>query len=198
MKKAFTIVELLVVVGILGVLLSIVMVAASGVQKGARDKRASAMRSALEQGIAAYYAQEGQWPKAIESRIASMDGDTCSFTAGEVDDIFREVVGKAYGKGSGGRSMLVDASALFVAQTSRLRNGGKGCFDKHGKRSEKNYCGDQGCVHGIDFSEAANPNGKSHISLTQMSFGYPGHEYGRFCRFWISYNAKTDSVTVTK
>ena len=85
---------------------------------------------------------------------------------------------KAYGKGTGARSLLVDASALFVAQTSRLRNGGKGCFDKHGKRSEKNYCGDQGCVHGIDFSEASKPNGKNHISLTQMSFGYAGHEFG--------------------
>ena len=64
MKKGFTIVELLVVIGVLAVLMTIVVVAASGVQKGGREKRASAMRSALEQAIAAYYAQEGKWPAA--------------------------------------------------------------------------------------------------------------------------------------
>ena len=53
MKKGFTIVELLVVIGVLAVLMTIVVVAASGVQKGGREKRASAMRSALEQAIAA-------------------------------------------------------------------------------------------------------------------------------------------------
>ena len=40
--------------------------------------------------------------------------------------------------------------------------------------------------------------GKHHIPLSQMSFGYPGKEYGRFCRFWITYNGKTDTVTVSK
>ena len=31
-----------------------------------------------------------------------------------------------------------------------------------------------------------------------MAFGYAGPTYGKFCRFWIKYNSKTDSVTVTK
>jgi hypothetical protein len=33
-------------------------------------------------------------------------------------------------------------------------------------------------------------------SVSEMAFGWQGVEYGRFRRFWITYNAKTDSVTV--
>ena len=198
MKKGFTIVELLVVIGVLAVLMTIVVVAASGVQKGGREKRASAMRSALEQAIAAHYAQEGKWPAAIENQTSSMTDEKYTFDASATDAIFREIVGKAYGKGTGARSLLVDASALFVARTSSLKDGGKGCHDNHTDRTQKNFCGNQGCVRGIDFSEAVKKGGKHHIPLSQMSFGYPGKEYGRFCRFWITYNGKTDTVTVSK
>ena len=198
MRKGFTIVELLVVIGVLAVLMTIVVVAASGVQKGGREKRASAMRSALEQAIAAYYAQEGKWPATIENKTSGMTEEKYTFNASETDQIFREVVGKAYGKGTGARSLLVDASALFVARTSNLKDGGKGCHDNHTDRTLGNFCGNQGCVRGVDFSEAVKKDGKSHIPLSQMSFGYAGKEYGRFCRFWITYNGKTDSVTVSK
>ena len=93
MKKGFTIVELLVVIGVLAVLMTIVVVAASGVQKGGREKRASAMRSALEQAIAAYYAQEGKWPAAIENQTSSMTDEKYTFDASATDAIFRETVG---------------------------------------------------------------------------------------------------------
>ena len=175
MKKAFTIVELLVVVGILSVLITIVVVAASGVQKAAREKRAEAMRVSLEQGITAYYAQMGKWPQPIESKLSSMTESTYRFGASETDAIFREVVGKAYGQGSGAKSALVDASALFVA---------------------KNATG-SGKVYGIDFSEAVKKGSRRRISLSEMTFGYPDKETGRFRRFFITYNGKTDSVKVS-
>lgn len=197
-RKGFTIVELLVVIGVLAVLMTIIVVAANGVQKAGREKRASAMCSALEQAIAAYYAQEGKWPAAIESKTSSMTDETYTFDASATDEIFREIVGKAYGKGGGARSMLVDSSALFVARTSNLKNGGKGCHDNHSDRTKPDYCGNQGCVGGVDFSEAVKKGGRNHIPLSQMSFGYAGKEYGRFCRFRITYNGKTDSVTVSK
>ena len=56
-KRGFTIIELMLVVGILAILITIVVVAASGVQKASREKRAIAMASALEQALGAYYAQ---------------------------------------------------------------------------------------------------------------------------------------------
>ena len=196
-KKGFTIIELMLVISILAVLLTIVVVAANGVQKAAREKRATAMASALEQAVGAYYAQEGSWPQTIESRTQNMVEDSYTFSPSETDTIFREVVGKAFGKGQGQRSMLVDATGLYVINTSRIGNGGNGCNDNHGKSGTAGYCGNQRCLPGLDFDEAVKP-GKRHVSLSQMSFGYPGKEHGKFCRFRITYYGKTDSVKVTR
>jgi len=201
MKRAFTIVELLTVVGIISILVTIVVVAAQGSIRSARDNRRDAMRNALEQAINAYHAQDpnGRWPGAIEDRAENSDEETCTFTPEETDKIFQEVVGKGFGKSSsGGRSMLVDASALFVADSGKLKDGGRGCFDNHAnKKNTATYCGDKGCVGGIDFSSAANRNSKHYIQFSSMAFGYQGPENGKFCRFWVEYNTKSDSVTVS-
>ena len=196
-KKAFTLLELMMVVAVISVLIGIVSVAASGAIRNARSRRADAMRIALEQGIAAYYAQEGKWPDAIESKAGSMTEDTYTFNTSETDDIFQQVVGKAFGKGGGRKSVLVDPSALFVANSSRLGNNGEGCYDNHSNQNKSTYCGDKKCIPGLDFLIAANRNGKDYITLTKMAFGYQGEE-GKFRRYWITYNGKTDAVTVSK
>ena len=199
MKRGFTIVELLVVIAVIGILGGIVTNAAMGAIKNARGSRANAMRTALEQAITTYYAQEGKWPDAIERVInGNMDEDVHTFSAEDCDDIFRQVVGKGFGK-SGRKSVLVDATALFVARSRDLGNGGKGCFDNHSNRKNaKTFCGNQKCINGIDFSTAVARSGKNHIRFNEMAFGYQGTEAGKFCRFWVKYNGKTDSVTVSK
>lgn len=198
-KKAFTLLELMMVVAVISVLIGIVSVAASGAIRNARSKRADAMRIALEQGIAAYYAQEGVWPDVIERKAGSMTEDTYTFTGSEADSILQQVVGKAFGKGGGKRSVLVDASALFVADSSRLGNNGEGCYDNHSNRNNTStFCGDQKCISGMDFMLAANRNSKSYIPFAKLAFGYQGTEESKFRRFWITYNGKTDAVTVSK
>ena len=199
MRRGFTIIELLVVIAVIGILGGIVTNAAMGAIRNARGSRANAMRTALEQAITTYYAQEGKWPDAIERKINSgMDDDTYRFSADECDDIFRQVVGKGFGK-SGRKSVLVDATALFVARSHQLGNGGKGCFDNHSNRKDSaTYCGNQKCINGVDFSVAVARIGKNHIRFNEMAFGYQGVEAGKFCRFWVTYNGKTDSVTVSK
>ena len=199
MRRGFTIIELLVVIAVIGILGGIVTNAAMGAIRNARGSRANAMRTALEQAITTYYAQEGKWPDAIERKINSgMDDDTYKFSADECDDIFRQVVGKGFGK-SGRKSVLVDATALFVARSHQLGNGGKGCFDNHSNQKNRNtYCGNQKCIGGVDFSIATARSGKNHIRFNEMAFGYQGVEAGKFCRFWVTYNGKTDSVTVSK
>jgi len=198
MKRGFTIVELLVVIAIIAILGGIVTTAATGSITQARKARRDAMRVALEQAIGAFHAQEGKWPDAIE-RVANgeMDEDTYTFSATETDDVFRQVVGKGFGK-SGRKSVLVDATALFVAKTSSLGNGGKACYDNHANRKETGtYCGGRGCIGGVDFSTAVAKSGKHHIRFADMSFGFQGPESGKFCRYWITYNGKTDSVSVS-
>ncbi|MBO7684152.1 MAG: type II secretion system protein [Kiritimatiellae bacterium] len=196
-RGAFTIVELLVVIAIIGVLLGIVTTAATSAMKDSRVRRADAMGKALQQAIAAYYAQEGKWPDPIESHSSSM-GNSIKYTLSgdEADRVFREIVKNSVG--SSASRPLVDASALFVADSGRLKHGGDGCFDNHGDRSSTSFCGDQRCANGVDFSLASRKDSKSHIPVDRMAFGWQGRTNGRFCRFWITYNSQADSVSVTR
>ena len=191
MKKAFTIVELLVVVAIIGILLGIVGIAAASSMKGSRSSRAKAMAAAFEQAIAAYHAQDedGDWPDAIEDAAKSMEKTTIRLEPEAADKVFREIVEKSVG--SNVTRPLIDASALFVARASSVQ--GDGCNDKHGDNSASDYCGNKRCVNGVDFSEAV----KNGMKVSEMAFGWQGVEYGKFRRFWITYNAKTDTVKVS-
>ena len=195
-RSAFTIVELLVVVAIIGILLGIVSVAANGALRNGRVKRASAMCSVLQQAVSSYCVQKGRWPDTIETRSKNMDGkDAYTFTGEEADKIFQEIVKSS--TGANATMSLLDASGLFVVNASRLKNNGEGCYDNHADKTQKTYCGDQNCVNGVDFSVAAK-KGKGHIPISSMAFGYPGADAGKFRRYWITYNGRTDSVTVSQ
>ena len=199
MKRGFTLVELLVVVGIISVLAGVTIVAVTGAVKSARASRAESMRVVLEQGIAAFYAQEGQWPKVIEQKAAGMNKTSYEFTPAEADKIFQEVVGKAFGKG-GRRSALLDVTGLYVCDSSKVGNEGRGCFDNHKHPSNKiTYCKGKGCRLGKDFADAVKKtDGNAQLPVSRMAFGYQGTEEGLFRRFKVIYNSKTDSVTVSQ
>lgn len=196
-RKGFTIVELLVVIAIIGVLIGLVSVAVGASVRNGRAKRANAMCNVVQQAITMYYSKKGEWPKAIEAKANNMSGnsDKYTFSPSEADTILRELVSKS--TGSGASMALLDASALFVAKTSSLKNNGEGCYDNHGLKNLKTYCGDKNCAHGLDFATAIK-KGKSHIPVDNMSFGFQATRSGKFSRFWITYNSKTDSVTVTR
>lgn len=178
-SRGFTIIELLTVVSIIAVLLTIVISAASGAIKTARLNRAQAMSRALEQAIFAYHAQENKWPGAIETTGVNSREEKVEFSAKETDGIFQAVVGKGYGKSGGTRSVLIDATALFVARSSKL----------HGNGSNKDL--------GMDFLQAANRNSKHHINFNDMAFGYQDPSTGSFRRFRVTYFPKADSVSVS-
>lgn len=178
-RKGFTIVEMLAVIGVIAVLISIVVTAASGVIKSSRSNRADVMKKALEQAIATYYAQEGEWPEEIEKKIrnnAESDGeDKYTFRPSEADKILQAVVYKSLGM-KGAKSMLIDVSALFVC-------------DQANAGSKK--------AHGYEFSDVIKKNAKHHIDISQMAFGYQTAN-GNFCRFKVIYNFRTDAVKVKR
>ena len=108
-------------------------------------------------------------------------------------DEYREtIIKRGASVGANATRPLIDASALFVAKASLVK--GDGCNDNHDDKNKTSYCGDKRCVNGVDFTEAL----KSGMSVSEMAFGWQGREYGKFRRFWITYNAKTDTVKVSK
>jgi len=184
-RKGFTIVELLMVIGIISVLITITVSAISGSMKRARAQKASALCTLVEQGIATYYAQQGEWPVASLNRDslkpnADESGNKNSqsktvylLEASEVREMVKKLVEQTK-KGS----PVMDVSGLFVSNTS----------GEPGTRG-----------HGMDFTSAVrgtkrNPAG---IRLAQMYFGYPEASTGYFRSFKMYYLPTTDRVTVT-
>jgi prepilin-type N-terminal cleavage/methylation domain-containing protein len=61
-RNAFTLVELLTVIAIIGILASMVMAGLAALKKTARKKQSEATIAALKTAIRGYHAEYGQWP----------------------------------------------------------------------------------------------------------------------------------------
>ena len=110
MKKGFTIVELMMVIGIIGILLGVVTTAAASSIKQARARKASACCQMVEQAFATYYAQKGRWPGSIGSQIAGG-----SFSGGSLR------IEKKYPRRSkSGQSVMVQHLSFGAAALRRI------------------------------------------------------------------------------
>ena len=175
-KAGFTIVEMLMVLGIIAVLLGLVTTAATTAIKHARTRKAAACQQVIQAGISTYRAQKGEWPGSLKSY--SEDGlpnnqQTYTLTTTEYDQVLAEVVKESVSNKDG--TPLMDVTGLIVAP-----KGSNGSW-------------------GIEFREAVK-KGKKHggsIKLADMAFGYQSSS-GTFSRFKIVYNAESDHVTVTQ
>lgn len=172
MKKAFTIVELTFVIAVLAILITIVATAAAGAMRSSREKRRDAMADILSSGLATYYARNGKWPGAIESRAAA--GQNHTFSGGDADAILRVIVKESVGR----KNPYLDPHALFVAPSGVA----------------------EGRDVGIPFADARAkepPPHRRRLGVESMAFGYQDPSSGRFRRFKIKYKAASDSVEVT-
>ena len=186
MRGGFTIVELLVVIAVMGVLMGIVTTAATASIRQARGRRIEAMKQTLQSGIAAYYAKNDEWPKALENVSKNATFSKSEMESGckvlsdkEAEDVFKELIKESTKSGA---TPYLDVNGLFVAKDAPA-SGPEESREK--------------VARGRDFKSAANRNDKrSYIPVDDMIVGYPRKKSGYFRRYRIYYNFRTDSVSV--
>lgn len=186
-RRGFTLVELMMVVGIISILLTVVISSVSSSMKAARGRRAAAICSAVQTGLATYYAQNDEWPNPLAGKVKSgsfsgtneegangySDADKYVLQPSEVRQMVKALVDEAK-KGN----PLMDISALFVSRDPGEK-GGKG--------------------YGMDFFTAVrgDKRSKKKMNSGEMYFGYPDPSTGRFRRLKMVYSIPADQLTVS-
>ena len=169
-RGGFTIIELIMVMGIISVLLGIVVTTTVGSIREARAQRAKAMCTLIEQGIATYYAQMDKWP--VEPGTPSGDNENYTYKTSETHEMIRKVVEQTKKN-----NPMIDVSGLFVSR-------------QDGEPGSNSV--------GMDFWTAVRGTKRSpkKMKLNEMKFGYPLKKNGLFRRFVISYSPANDMVNV--
>ena len=187
MKKAFTIIELMVVVGILSILLTLVTTAVSDSMEMARRRKAEACKTVVQQGLNTFYAQKGRWPGKIGDKIhnglyqgnmnsegedSMTDRHKYVLSMTEIDEMVRELVEETKK-----HNPMMDISGLFV---SRATGQGENAKDI-----------------GLDFMQAIRGTKRSRkkMKVAEMHFGYPNAK-GYFRPLKITYLIRTDEMVV--
>lgn len=196
MKKGFTIVELLLVIGIIGILMGIITTAATSSMRSSRKQRADALCSLVQAGLATYHAQKGEWPVSLsgtrsnnEGTNDSSDYDIVELTGSEVRQCVKALVDETK-KGN----PMMDISGLWVSRSPGEPQGTNNSGEKgqQGNRTGQGY--------GMDFMSAIRGTRKSSKKMTtaEMYFGYPDPETGTFLRFKMTYSRPSDSISVAR
>lgn len=173
-KFGFTIVEMLMVLGIIAVLLGLITTAATTAIKHARGRKATACQQIIQAGIATYRAQKGEWPgplKSFSENGTPGDRNPYELTTTEYDEVVKAVVKESVNPSSG--TPMMDVTGLIVAP--RGSNGSWGIEFREAVKKEKRHGGS--------------------IKLADMAFGYQSSD-GKFHRFTITYNSESDHVIV--
>ena len=206
MKKGFTIVELMMVVGIIIVLMGVITTAAAQSIRASRTRRADALCSLVQAGMNAYYARYDEWPGSIGSRIAngsigtrsndegtqgSSDNDKYVLTGTEVRSCVKALVDETKNG-----TPVMDISGLFVSRFPGELSGGTGSGNAKGETSASSVRK----AYGMDFMSAIHGTRTSRKKMTtsEMYFGYPDPKTGYFLRFKMVYSIPTDQFAVSK
>ena len=190
-RKGFTIVELLMVIGIIAVLMGIITTAASTSIKSSRARRADALCTLVQAGLATYYEQKGEWPVTISTTGQQEDGkgnskdpDSIVLTGAQVRQCVKALIDEAKQN-----NPMMDISGLFVSRSQGELNG---TGEKGSQAVRLGY--------GMNFMDAIRGTKQSRkkMKTSEMYFGYPAPNTARFRRFKMVYSIPTDSLSVDK
>ena len=191
MKKGFTIVELMMVVGIIIILMGVVTPAAAPSIRSARSRRADALCSLVKAGMNAYYARYDEWPGSVGKQIAngsigtrgndegtggSNDNDKYELTGAEVRSCVKALVDETKNG-----TPVMDISGLYVSRFPGELSG-----NSVKKASGMDF---MAAIHGTRTS-------KKKMTTSEMYFGYPDTDTGNFVRFGIVYSVPPDQFSV--
>ena len=172
----FTLLELMLVITILGILVTVITSSIGGAVKAARSKKAAILCKIVQEGLAAYYAQNDRWPgsvgEAIENGTFHPGDNYVTLSASQTREMIKVLVDEAK-KGN----PLMDITGLFVSRDT----------------------GDGNCTKwGLDFMDAVRGTRKSSkkMKTSEMHFGYPESSHGYFRHFKIVYNVPSDHMEV--
>ena len=185
LKKGFTIVELLMVIGVITILMGIVTTAASQSIRASRKQRADALLKLVQAGMNAYYARYDEWPGDVGERIKknniSPNGgrnypDVYVLSGDEVKSCVKALVDETK-KGT----PVMDISGLYVSRSRGELNGEKVVT-----------------AAGMDFLSAirGTRTSREKMKTANMYFGYPDSKTGYFVRFGMVYSIPTDQFAV--
>lgn len=200
--SAFTIVELMMVAGIIIILMGVVTTAAAQSIRSSRSRRADALCSLVQAGMNAYYARYDQWPGSIGSQIANgtinsggnregagntTDNDKYVLSGTEVRSCVKALVDETKNG-----NPVMDISGLYVSRFPGELSGagsGKGSSSSRVRKAT-----------GMDFMSAirGTRSSKTKMKTSEMYFGYPDPSTGYFLRFKMVYSIPTDQFSVTK
>ena len=176
MKKAFTLLELMVVMCIIAILLGLVVTAQAGYTKLNRKQRAQASCAVVKQGIETYMAQnEGRWPGGNEPGFFDGYNSKESLSGSHVRSVVKALIMEYVNNGV----QVMDFSKLHVSRV----NGEKGTKGR-----------------AIEFNDAVRGTEENpkKMAVSEMYFGYPDPNTGYFRRFKITYAKQADDVEVTQ
>jgi len=185
MKRGFTIVELLMVIGIISILMGIITTAVSSSIKSSREQKATSLCALVQAGLATYREQKGDWPATFSAQRSNDEGvdgksdqETVELTGAEVRQCVKALVDETKNG-----NPLMDIAGLFVSRSDGELSGS----------SVK-------AAYGLDFMQAIRGTKRSQTKMktAEMYFGYPDLKTGYFLRFKMVYSIPADIITVSK